>query len=103
MADVWAGVSVMVMLAQQVITGWVASTTVTVCVQVLVLPQQSVACQMHEKFCEHRLPFVTVLSTVIARLVQQASVAVGGSKVHAQGIPSSSLKTTPPLPLSAVP
>jgi len=71
------------MLLGQVIVGGMVSTTVTVCVQSVVLVQQSVACQVRLMICG-QTPEVELLMTVIVTLVpQHASVAEGGSKVQA--------------------
>src|ERR1039457_2291956 len=62
--------------------GWLF-TTVTVWLQVLVLPQASVASQVWMITCG-QTPLVMVLTTVIATFVPlQASEAVGASKLHA--------------------
>ena len=63
--------------------GGVVSTTVTVCVQVLLLPQRSVASQMRMKTIG-QLPLVTVLRMVTVTLVPlHASLAVGASNFQA--------------------
>src|SRR5215831_8910660 len=66
-----------VLLVVQVITGGVVSTTVTVCVQVLVLPQQSLATQLRVMTCG-QMPFVIVLRTDTP-CRQQLSDAKGAS------------------------
>ncbi len=72
-----------VLLLAQVKIGGVVSTTVTVWLQVLVLPHESVASHVCVMTCG-QVPFVTVLNTVIVTLVPlQVSKAAGGSKVHA--------------------
>src|SRR5437867_85193 len=66
------------------------STTVTSWLQVLLLPQQSVAAHVRLMSCGHVPGFVTVLRIVMVTLVpQQASAAVGGSKP--QGVPHSTV------------
>src|ERR1017187_6397713 len=71
------------MLVWQVMTGGVVSTTVTISVQVLLLPQQSVTSQVRRMTRSHAVPLVTVLSTVTMLLEpQQALKADGGSKFH---------------------
>src|SRR5207248_7628936 len=67
----------------QTMMGGVVSTTVTICMQVLVLPQLSVATQVRValKVFPHRA-LVTVVSTVTVTLVPLPPVVVGGSKVH---------------------
>jgi hypothetical protein len=66
-------------------TGGTVSITVTIWVQVVELPQQSVACQARERIDgQTMLALVVVPSTVIVTLVpQQASTAVGVSKLQA--------------------
>ncbi len=54
--------------------------------QVALLPQQSVACQVRVMSRSQPCPLVTVPTTVMVTLVpQQASMALGGSKL--QGVP----------------
>ena len=65
--------------------GGVASTIATVCVQVLVWPRQSVACQTRDTNCG-QVPLVVVLRAVTSKFVpQQLSIAVGG--VNVNGVP----------------
>src|SRR5437773_1199360 len=72
----------------QATSGGVVSTTVTVWVQVAVLLQQSVACQIAVMTCEQgplgvpsAFTFVIVLSSVMVTLVQPHGIlGVGGSK-----------------------
>src|SRR4051794_25894949 len=59
--------------AAQVRAGGVVSTIVTVWLQVLVWPQQSVACQVRVTAIEQPLPLVTVLTTLMVMLVRQQS------------------------------
>jgi hypothetical protein len=59
-------------------------TTVTVCVQVLMLEQQSIACQTRVNCCEHGPLLVMVLRTVSVIFVQQLSVTAGSSNDHAE-------------------
>jgi hypothetical protein len=66
----------------QMRTGGVVSTTVTVWLQVTLLVHASVACQVRVILRGHS-PFVTVLKTEIATLVQQFVRMVGVSKFHA--------------------
>jgi hypothetical protein len=62
-----------VLLGTQVMPGGVLSTIVTVCVQVLKLLQQSVACQIRV-ITHGQVPLVLVLLAVMVTLVpQQAS------------------------------
>ena len=64
--------------------GWTQAATVTVWLQVLLLPQQSVACQVRVMDTGQR-PLVKVLSTVMVTFVpQQASKAVGSSKLQVE-------------------
>src|SRR5205823_4067408 len=56
---------------------------VIVWLQVALLLQQSVACQVRVMDIGQK-PFVTVLSTVMPTWLQQASRAVGSSKLHAE-------------------
>jgi hypothetical protein len=70
-------------LVGQEITGGVVSTTVTVWLQVLVLPQASMASQFRVMACG-QTPLVTVLATMITTFEPlQASVTIGASKLHA--------------------
>jgi hypothetical protein len=72
----------------QAISGGVVSTAVTVCVDMLLLPQASTICQilvaMNAKG-QVTAVFVAVLNTLVIRLVpdEQLSVATGMSKFHA--------------------
>src|SRR5260370_10127204 len=77
--------STVLLVLLQVITGAVASTTVTFWLQEALLPQRSVACQT--RVASKVLPqwpavFVTVLTIVIV-LVPLLPVAVGASNVPA--------------------
>src|ERR1035437_2571384 len=83
-SNIQAEPAVTVLLGTQVMLGGVVSTTVTVCVQVLKLVQQSSAFQI--RLITHgQVPFVLVLLTVTATLVpQQASEAVGGLKFQVE-------------------
>src|SRR6185436_12853809 len=62
-------------------TGGVVSTIVTVWLQVLVLPQQSLASQVRVTTCGQIPVFVTVSTTAIT-FVQQLSLTVGASNVQ---------------------
>src|SRR5882757_1848909 len=69
-------------MLEQVRTGGVVSTTVTVCVQVTLLVHWSSICQIRVLVCV-QTPFVVVLNTVIVTLVpQQLLTTVGTSKFH---------------------
>src|SRR5580765_4679558 len=63
-------------------TGGVVSTIVTVWLQVLVLPQQSLASQVRVTTCGQIPVFVTVFSTTAITFVQQLSLTVGASNVQ---------------------
>jgi hypothetical protein len=71
-----------VWFAPQVMTGGTLSITVTVWLQLVALPQQSVICQLRVTMSGQVLrPLVTVLMTVmLGGLVQQSSTAIGGLK-----------------------
>src|SRR5690242_4215375 len=70
--------------AAQVMTGAVVSAPVTIWLQVALLVEQSVACQVRVMTCG-QVPLVVVLEIVTVTLVpQQASEAVGSSKVQAE-------------------
>jgi len=72
-----------VLLVAQVSTGGVVSTTDTIWLQVLVLPQASVANQVRV-MTRGQIPLVTVLSTVSVTFAPlQLSLTVGASKVQA--------------------
>src|SRR6266576_584718 len=78
--------STVLLVLLQLITGALASTTVTFWLQLLLLPQASVACQV--RVASKVLPqwpvvLVTVFNTVIVTLLPLLSVAVGASKVQA--------------------
>src|SRR6266403_2096277 len=64
--------------------GGVVSTTVMIWLQVALLVQQSVACQVRVMTDGHAELLVVVPSTLIVKLVpQQRSTALGGSKLQA--------------------
>jgi hypothetical protein len=72
-----------VLLVAQVSTGGVMSTIDTIWMQVLVLPQASIATQVRV-MTRGQTPLVTVLSTVSVTFVPlQLSLTVGASKVQA--------------------
>src|SRR5262245_52115928 len=75
---------VTVMLVEQVSVGGLVSTTVTRCVQVMELLQQSVACQMPNQLVSQGPTVITLVANNRNEtfVPQQASVAVGKSKVH---------------------
>jgi hypothetical protein len=71
-------------LLGQMIVGGVVSTTVTICLQLAALLQQSTAVQVRTTISGQAGLLVTVLATEIDTFVpQQASEAVGGSNVQA--------------------
>src|SRR5678810_571641 len=74
----------MVVLAGQVMEGEVISRTVTVALQVDVLPQSSVALQIRV-FTTGQVPLALVLTTVTVTLVSQASDAVALPHTTAAG------------------
>jgi hypothetical protein len=78
-----AGQSIVV-LAGQVIDGAVISRTVIVALQVLVLPQSSVALQIRV-FTVGQLPLGVVLTTTTSTVASQASVAVALPHTTAAG------------------
>jgi hypothetical protein len=74
-----------VLLLEQVITGGVVSTTVTVWLHVLLRLEQSTASQVRVMVSEHWLPLVTVSKTLTVTLEpQQRSKAAGASKVQTE-------------------
>jgi len=74
-----------VLLVAQVNTGAAVSTTVTVWLQVELLVQGSVACQVRVMSSEQPVPLVTVFRMETVTLVPlQASNALGSSKVQAE-------------------
>src|SRR5438067_1929858 len=74
-----------VLLVAQVSEGAVVSTRVTVWLQMLLLVQGSVACQVRVISSEQPAPFVMVLRMEIVRLVPlQASRALGSSKLQTE-------------------
>ena len=66
-----------------VMAGGVVSTTVTVWVQVALLEQVSVACQLRVSTSEQAVPLVVVLRTVMVGVLQPPE-AEGESKVQAE-------------------
>src|SRR5207244_1643797 len=71
-----------VLLVAQVKTGGCVATAVTVWLQVALLLQQSVACQVAVAEYEQSLPVVTMLETMACAGTQQPPEALGGSKLH---------------------
>src|SRR5687767_4568641 len=55
-------------------------TTVTICVQVMLLVQQSVAVHVRVMYCG-QTPFVTVTNASVMFVPQQSSETAGGSKL----------------------
>src|SRR5439155_18043342 len=77
-----------ILLLEQVSEGGVVSTTVTVCEQVVALPQESVACQARvalNVLPEDPARLVNVLTAAMVTLLprQLSVVALGASKLHA--------------------
>src|SRR5438105_2653475 len=71
----------------QLIVGGVVSTVVTVWLQLVWLPQQSVACQVRVMSIEQSAPAVALVvslptTTTVTFVPQQRSFAVGSSNVH---------------------
>jgi hypothetical protein len=82
------GIAALFVMQVQFNTGGVVSTTVTVWLQEAVVPQESLAIQVLVITCGQE-PLVTVLiftkvNVFVDALLQQAFVAVGGSKVHVE-------------------
>src|SRR5437660_1418981 len=74
-----------VLFGTQVITGAVLSTSVTIWLQVALLEQQSVACQVRVISKEQPVPLVVVPTMPMVTLVpQQVSEAEGASKLQAE-------------------
>ena len=72
-----------VLLLEQVMTGGVVSTTVTVWLQEALLAHVSAACQVRVMVCEHWAPLVVVLRTVMVGVLQPPE-AEGVSKLQAE-------------------
>src|SRR5437016_14585941 len=82
--------STVLVVLLQVITGAVVSTTLTVWLHRLKLPQASVACQMcvaSKVIGRWRSGFGTVLTMVMVMLVSTMSLALGASTL--QAVPNS--------------
>jgi hypothetical protein len=80
-----------VLFGAQATTGGAVSVTITVWLQVAVLPQQSTACQLRVWVRVQPTMFVVVLVIVTVTFVpQQRSEAVGGVNVH--GVPQLKLR-----------
>jgi hypothetical protein len=76
------------LLGAQLMMGGVVAATVTVCAQMLLLPQQSVASQVRVIIWEQGVPFVTVLKMMPWK--QQLSDATGVPK--SQAVPHGTVK-----------